>query len=32
VIYAVDLTRVAVFYETLLGMRRVAAVVDHAIL
>ena len=31
VIYAVDLTRVAVFYETLLGMR-VSAVVDHAIL
>ena len=32
VIYAVDLTRVAAFYETLLGMRRLSVAVDHALL
>jgi len=30
VIYAVDLTRMAVFYETLLGLRRLSATADHA--
>ena len=32
VIYAVDLPRMAVFYETLLGMRRGSAAADHAVL
>ena len=32
VIYAVDLTRMAAFYETLLGMRRRSAAADHAVL
>ncbi len=32
VIYAVDLPRMAAFYETLLGMRRLSAAADHAVL
>ena len=32
VIYAVDLSRMATFYETLLGMRRLSAAADHEIL
>ena len=32
VIYAVDRTRMAIFYETLLGMRRLSAAADHAVL
>ena len=32
VIYAVDLARMAAFYEALLGMRRLSAAADHAVL
>jgi hypothetical protein len=32
VIYAVDLARMAAFYEALLGMRQLSAAADHAVL